>query len=72
MKRLLRNSVTASSQLAECKIKFTATDILQLLMTIEELKGMSIELAQAENGDFMFNIGNSIYKIANKNNCTTT
>lgn len=72
MKRLLRNSVTASSQLTECKIKFTATDILQLLKTIEELKGMSIELVQAENDDFMFSIGNSIYKIASKNNCTTT
>lgn len=67
MKRLLRHSVTASSEPMKSNMKFTATDVLQLLKTIEELKGTSIELTQAESGNVIFTIGNNTYQFADSN-----
>lgn len=71
MKRLIRHSVTASSKPMKSNFKFTATDVLQLLMTIEELKGTPIELTQAESGDVIFTIGNNTYQFVGSNDTIT-
>lgn len=67
MKKLLRHSVTASSNPMKSNMKFTATDVLQLLMTIEELKGIAIDFTQSESGNVIFTIGNNTYQFADSN-----
>lgn len=67
MKRLLGHKITTSTDPMKSNSTFTATDVLQLLMAIEELKGMAIDFTQSESGNVIFTIGNNTYQFADSN-----
>ena len=71
MKRVLKNSIVASTDAIKNNMNFTAADVLKFLMTIEELHQTPIELIETENDSIAFNIGDSTYQITHSNDSVT-
>lgn len=62
MKRLIRNSVIASSNITADTIMFTPTEVVELLSQIEELKEYVITVNQLADR-LRFTVGNVYYDV---------
>ena len=65
MKRLLKNKITSSNAIYENDYCFTPSEVVELLLEIEELKGLPVKAVKSPNGGLQFVVGTSMYQIVN-------
>lgn len=66
MIRYYRHKIAAAAKLITPEPQFSSEDVLELLMSVEELHGHKITAAELNDGSTEFKIGDCVYALVPK------